>query len=121
MEARVVKELYERVVKEFFDVFALARLRRKALTGYGLMLAARREFDVILSPKTVYTKLYRLELQGLLERRDLERKRFQLTADGKKTIKAITDSQNKAIELLKGFLGIINNDRGKRQDALREL
>lgn len=91
-EAYVLKEMHQAVFKWLLEAFILAKLEKHApLAGYDFVGLIREQFDLALSPATIYSALYSLERKGMIkpavERSIKERKRtYVLTKDGKEQL-----------------------------------
>ena len=96
VEAGILKKMHERIIKNFMDIIVLAELRDSALSGYDVISFIHNKFHLLVSSGTVYSLLYSLERNGLIEGRWNERKRvYKLTEKGEKTIKAILNANDK--------------------------
>ena len=60
-------ESIERFVKNYLDMIVLALILDKPMCGIDVMKVIHRNFNVLLSPGTVYPLLHALEGNGLLE------------------------------------------------------
>jgi DNA-binding PadR family transcriptional regulator len=101
MEARILKDMHERIIKSFMDIIVLSELRNGPMSGYDVISYIHNRFRLLVSSGTVYSLLYSLERDGLIEGRWNERKRvYTLTEKGKKTIETILHANNK----IKSFL-----------------
>jgi len=101
LEAAVLKKMYRRLIKSFLDVVILSELRGGSMSGYDVIAFVHSKHRLLVSSGTVYSLLYSLERDGLVEGRWNQRKRvYTLTDKGEKTIEAIM----KANEKIKGFL-----------------
>ena len=95
-EARIIKKMHERVIKSFMDTIIMAELQNGAISGYDVITYIHAKFGFLLSSGTVYSLLYSLERNGLVEGVWIERKRvYKLTEKGARTIEAILNSQDK--------------------------
>lgn len=93
--------MYRRLIKSFLDVLILAELRNGPMSGYDVIAFIHRKFRLLVSSGTVYSLLYSLERDGLIEGSWNQRKRvYMLTDRGEETIKAILEANDK----IKGFL-----------------
>ena len=90
---QVSRKLYERLVRNFVDVIVLSRLRNHgSLSGYDLILFINKKYDFLISPGTVYSLLYSLERNGLVEGKWNERKRvYTLTRKGEENIRLLLE------------------------------
>jgi DNA-binding PadR family transcriptional regulator len=104
MEGRILKKMHERIIKNFMDIIIMAELRNGPLSGYDVISYIHNKFNLLVSSGTVYSLLYSLERNGLVEGVWDERKRiYKLTEKGKKTIETILSANDK----IKGFMAII--------------
>jgi len=103
-EARIIKKMHERVIKNFLDTIIMAELQNVPISGYDVISFIHNKFGFLVSSGTVYSLLYALERNGLVEGNWVERKRvYKLTQKGAKTIEVILNSHDK----IKGFMTII--------------
>lgn len=107
MEAKVLKTMHERIIKSFMDIIVLSELRNGPMSGYDVISYIHNKFRILVSSGTVYSLLYSLEREGLIEGRWNERKRvYTLTEKGKRTIETILNANEKIksflLNLLKG-------------------
>ena len=101
MEASVLRKMYRRLIKSFLDVLILSELRNGPMSGYDAISFIHNKFHLLVNSGTVYSLLYSLERDGLLEGRWNQRKRvYVLTDKGQETIKAILAANEK----IKGFI-----------------
>ena len=104
LEGRILKKMHERIIKNFMDVIIMAELRNGPLSGYDVISYIHNKFNLLVSSGTVYSLLYSLERNGLVEGVWDERKRiYKLTEKGQKTIETILSANDK----IKGFMAII--------------
>ena len=103
-EARIIKKMHERVIKTFMDTIILAELQNGSISGYDVISFIHNKFGFLASSGTVYSLLYSLERNDLVEGTWSERKRvYKLTEKGAKTISTIINSHDK----IKGFMSTI--------------
>lgn len=96
MEAGILKGMHERIIKNFMDIIVLAELKNGALSGYDVIPFIHNKFHLLVSSGTVYSLLYSMERNGLIEGKWNERKRvYKLTEKGEKTIKSILNANDK--------------------------
>jgi DNA-binding PadR family transcriptional regulator len=101
MEGRILKKMHERIIKNFMDIIIMAELRNGALSGYDVISYIHNKFNLLVSSGTVYSLLYSLERNGLVEGVWDERKRiYRLTEKGEKTIETTLNAN----ERIKGFM-----------------
>ena len=103
-EAKILKKMHEKVIKSFMDTIIMAELQNEPISGYDVISFIHNKFGFLVSSGTVYSLLYSLERNGLVEGVWIERKRvYKLTEKGAKTIETILNSQDK----IKSFLATI--------------
>jgi DNA-binding PadR family transcriptional regulator len=103
-EARIIKKMHERVIKSFMDTIIMTELQNGPISGYDAITFIHNKFGFLASSGTIYSLLYSLERNGLVEGAWIERKRvYKLTEKGSKTIRTILNSQDK----IKGFMSTI--------------
>lgn len=106
--------IYHRFLKEFMDVLIMVRMREGETSGYDIISHFHQKFDFLVSPGTVYSVLYAMERDGLIEARSIDRKRiYSLTPKGATTIRAINDSS----EVLESLLASLLKDGNARVEA----
>ena len=93
----ISKKLRVRLVKNFMDIIVLSQLRKSSsLSGYDIMSYIHGKLGLLMSPSTVYSLLYRLERDGLVEGEWNHRKRvYTLTGKGDIYIKLIQRSSER--------------------------
>ncbi len=105
-----VKALRKRAIKSFLDVFVLAEIQEKPLSGYDIVCIIHKRFNVHFSPGTVYSLLFSLERNGLVTGRMNSRKRvYALTEKGEQTLETVATANGKILNLLGDVLGSAAN------------
>ena len=101
LEGRILKKMHERIIKNFMDIIIMTELRNGPLSGYDVISYIHSKFNLLISSGTIYSLLYSLERNGLVEGVWDERKRiYKLTEKGQKTIETILNAGDK----IKGFM-----------------
>lgn len=101
LEGKILKKMHERIIKNFMDIIILAELKDGPLSGYDVISLIHNRFHLLVSSGTVYSLLYSLERNGLIEGTWNERKRvYKLTEKGIKTIDTVMGANDK----LKSFV-----------------
>jgi DNA-binding PadR family transcriptional regulator len=104
LEGRILKKMHERIIKNFMDIIIMTELRNSSLSGYDVISYIHNKFNLLVSSGTVYSLLYSLERNGLVEGVWEERKRvYKLTEKGEKTIDTLLSASDK----IKGFMANI--------------
>ena len=71
-------------------------MRNESLSGYDFISYIHNKFNLLVNSGTVYSLLYSLERNGLIEGVWEERKRvYKLTQKGEKTINALLGASDK--------------------------
>jgi len=104
LEGKILKKMHERIIKNFMDIIIMTELRNGSLSGYDVISYIHNKFNLLVSSGTVYSLLYSLERNGLVEGVWDERKRvYKLTEKGEKTIDTLLSASDK----IKGFMANI--------------
>ena len=90
MVSKIVEKLWRRTIKTFMDILILAELQNKPLSGYDIIGLVHKRFNVLVSSGTVYSLLYSLEREGLVDV-DLDSRKhiYNLTDKGKQTLETV--------------------------------
>ncbi|PAV13090.1 hypothetical protein ASJ81_18915 [Methanosarcina spelaei] len=97
--------MIERFVKEYLDIIVLSLIASRPMCGIEILDVIHREFNVLLSPGTIYPLLNKLKNDGLLEREYVIKKKIYKIARGnEKNIRNILDKHMIANEFLNDFL-----------------
>ncbi len=95
----------ERYVKEYLDMVVLALIAGKPMCGTDILDIVHRNFNVLLSPGTVYPLLHRLKKEGLLECEcSIKKKVYKPARGSEANIQRILDEHSLANEFLNDFL-----------------
>lgn len=101
LESDILRKMHRRIVKNFLDVSVLLELRTSSLSGYDVISLIHKRFNVLVSSGTVYSCLYHLEREGLIDGEWIQRKRvYTLTEKGKKTANALLHMKDKILGLI---------------------
>jgi len=106
MEKSVLEKMYRRLVKSFMDVIVLAELKNgRPMSGYDIIGFIHDKFHILVSSGTVYSLLYSMEREGLIEGRWAKRKRvYTLTERGNREIEALLNANDRIRGLLTSLL-----------------
>jgi DNA-binding PadR family transcriptional regulator len=102
LEKDVIVEMRERIVRAFLDLIVLMKLSEscEALGGYDFVKLVGEEFDVMISPGSMYAVLYSMERGDLIQGMSKHRKRvYSLTDKGEATVKAVSEEKTKVLYL----------------------
>ena len=85
----------------------MAELKSGPLSGYDVISFIHNKFHLLVSSGTVYSLLYSLERNGLIEGAWNERKRvYKLTEKGRKTIETILNANDKINNFVTAILKV---------------
>ena len=105
MPTKTVKTLHRRVIKSFMDILILAELKNNAMSGYDAISYIHRKYGILLSSGTVYSLMYSMERNGLIEARWNTRKRvYVLTEKGEQNLEIITKANDEIQSFLRNIL-----------------
>ena len=107
-ESEILNEMHERIVKRFLDMVILMELRKHSMSGYNVISFVHNKFNMSVSSGTVYSCLYFLERNGLINGEGTQGKKvYTLTEQGKERVKAFLNSKDKILGLvLNLFIGV---------------
>ncbi len=101
----VVDATIERFVKDYLDIVVLALISSKPMCGTDILDIVHRNFNILLSPGTIYPLLHRLKEIGLLECECSVKKKVYKPAKGsEENIRHMLDEHSLANEFLNDFL-----------------
>jgi len=107
LEGKILKKMHERIIKNFMDIIILAELKDGPLSGYDVISFIHTKFHLLVSSGTVYSLLYSLERNGVIEGTWNERKRvYRLTDKGKRTIETLLNANDKINGFVTGLLKV---------------
>jgi DNA-binding PadR family transcriptional regulator len=104
-EKEFLKDFRERLIKNCTDVLILAELNEgKTMSGCSFLTFFNEKFGIMLSPGTIYSKLYALERQGLLQiNMESRRTVYSISNKGQKIMHVITSLNPKIQEFLRSL------------------
>jgi DNA-binding PadR family transcriptional regulator len=106
-EAQIIKKMNERSIKNFLDIIILSELRNGPFSGYDIISYIHNKFQLLVSSGTIYSLLYSLERNGLVEGIWDERKRtYQLTKKGAHTIDTLLSVNQDIKTFVSNFLKV---------------
>jgi DNA-binding PadR family transcriptional regulator len=107
LEGKILKKMHERIIKNFMDIIILAEIRSAPMSGYDVISFIHNKFHLLVSSGTVYSLLYSLERNELIEGTWNERKRvYKLTDKGRKTIETVLSANDKIKNFITGLLKV---------------
>jgi len=107
LEGKILKKMHERIIKNFMDIIILAELRNRPMSGYDVISYIHNKFRLLVSSGTVYSLLYSLERNELIQGTWNERKRvYKPTEKGVKTIETILNANDKIKSFITNILKV---------------
>src|SRR4030066_2059405 len=104
-EAKILKNMHERLIKNFMDIIIMTQLQKGPLSGYDVIAHIHPRFNLLVNSGTIYSLLYSLERKSLIEGIWDERKRtYKLTEKGQKTIQTILNAPEKINNFITNIL-----------------
>jgi len=95
----------ERFVKDYLDVVVLALIASRPMCGMDILDTVHKNFNVLLSPGTIYPLLHKLKKERLLECEcGIKKKMYRPASGSEENIRNILDKHRQANEFLNGFL-----------------
>jgi DNA-binding PadR family transcriptional regulator len=83
----------------------LAELRNGTMSGYDAISVIHNKFGVLMSSGTVYSHLYSLERDGLIQGKwDIKKRVYDITEKGEQALETIAQSNMELLSILKGVL-----------------
>ena len=117
MNGQVIKEIHERIVKNFMDILIMTELKNAPMSGYDAISFIHKKFHILISSGTVYSLLYSLERDGLIEGKFNNRKRvYGLTAKGEETIQTIQQASERIQTFMLNLLKRFNNTKSLKEE-----
>jgi DNA-binding PadR family transcriptional regulator len=102
---RELRKINQRIVKHFLDLIILNQSKKGSITGYSVMTYVNENFDIMLSPGTVYSTIYSLERQNCLVGNHVGEKRcYSITETGQQRIETYVSLKNEIIDLIKNLV-----------------
>jgi DNA-binding PadR family transcriptional regulator len=96
--------LRKQSIKAVMDMLLLAGLRNSAMSGYDAIGYIHKKFGVLVSSGTVYSHLYALEREGLVEAGLDSRKRvYEITEKGEQMLEITSKSNMELLNTLKNM------------------
>lgn len=111
---KVVMQLYERLVRSFMDVIVLNELENgNPICGHEIRDLIHKRFHVLVASGSIYSLLYSMERNGLIEGMVAGKKRvYRLSEKGKEKLENISESSDKIVLFIKSVLGKREKTRG---------
>ncbi len=100
----MIEKLRRKLIKRFLDIFLLIELMDAPLSGYDLISIIHNKFNILVSSGTMYSLLYSLERDGLIQGSWEQRRRvYTLTDIGHKSLAVMDKATLEVREVLKDF------------------
>lgn len=113
MDKQILREMQKRIVKSFLDILVLELLKKEAKSAYGVVAFINKKFGILFSTGSVYSTLYSLERDGLIQGNFGNEKRrarvYRLTDKGEETIRAFLKVNDQIQLFVVNFLDGVSN------------
>jgi len=117
VNGQVIKEMQGRIVKNFMDILIMTELRDSPMSGYDAISFIHKKFRLLVSSGTVYSLLYSLERDGLIEGKFNNRKRvYVLTEKGEETVQAIQEASEQIQTFMSNLFKRLNNTKTSKEE-----
>lgn len=104
-DKEILSKMQERIVTSFLDVLILSQLKGDPKGAYDVIAFIRKKFHLLISPGIVYSALYLLERDGLIQGNFTRRRWvYTLNEKGEKTIQAFLRVNDKIRLLVANLL-----------------
>lgn len=90
----IKRKFIERLVTNFLDIIILRYFMDENFSGYDVLQLIKKRFNLLLGPGTVYSKLYYMESEGLIEMVSQGRRKVYRVTEMGKLVAAVTTSSN---------------------------
>ena len=91
LRIQIKNSFMERLVTSFLDIIILTHFKNDPFSGYDILLFIQKQFNIILSPGTVYSVVYAMERKKLITGSSKKGKRtYTLTEKGRLTANIAT-------------------------------
>ena len=95
----------KRLIREFLDFLLMLELKNQSMSGYTALSHIHSKYDYLVSSGTVYSLLYSLEREELIQGSVNGQKRvFELTTKGGKMINAVLAADGDLLGLVKNLI-----------------
>jgi len=111
----ISRDSIKKIVKDNLEAIILALLHREPMCGADIISIIHREFNILLSPGTIYPLLHSLDEEGLVTWvKDGKEKRYLPIKDAYSKVR---DRINENIRAKKWFTKYIQRELGLREDS----
>lgn len=99
---KTVEKIRKQTIKSIMDIIMLTELKHSSMSGYDVIGYIHNKFGVLLSSGTIYSHLYALEREGLIEGTIDQKKRvYKLTDKGEQTLETVSNENRILLNTLK--------------------
>jgi len=117
VNGQIIKDVHERIVKNFMDILIMTKLKNSPMSGYDVISFIHKKFRILVSSGTVYSLLYSLERNGFIEGKFNNRKRvYALTEKGEETIQAIQEASEQIRTFVSNVFKRFNDTRTSSEE-----
>lgn len=102
---KTVEKLRKQTIKSVMDIIMLSGIKNRPMSGYDAIAFIHDKFDILISPGTIYSRLYALERDGLIEGIWTKNKRvYELSKKGEQTLEKVSSSNEEILSFLRNVL-----------------
>lgn len=106
-DAQVIYKMNERIIKNFLDIIIMSELRNGNYSGYDIISYIHNKYQILVSSGTIYSLLYSLERNNLIQGIWSERKRtYKLTDRGTRRIDTLLNTNQDIKAFVTNFLKV---------------
>ncbi len=106
LKSEILQEIREGLVRHFLCTIVLIRLQNSTrLSGYDVVEFVNRRFGLFMSPGTIYSLLYTMERNGLIQGYTRNGKRtYEATDAGRRKAEAFIDSKDQVQNFIQAII-----------------
>jgi DNA-binding PadR family transcriptional regulator len=102
---KIKEKLTRRTITNFLDLIIIRHFQKKPFSGYDATKFINKQFNIVLSPGTVYSTLHAMERDGMLESAMRNNKTvFKATVKGLQ-VDRLLESSDQIVAFLKYLIG----------------
>ena len=103
--SKAFRDMHYSLIKLLMKNIILSKLSERPLGGYDLIKFFHKKYKILISPGTMYSCLYSMERNNLIETDCKEEKRlYRLTAKGKQSLEEFRKEKQRIMNLTEKLL-----------------
>jgi len=105
MRNALSREIRASLIRNFMNMLILFQLDKASIGGYDVIKFFYEKYNLLFSPGTIYSCLYSLERNGLVEGTGNQNKRvYKLTDKGRAMLNAFRNDKEELLEFISNML-----------------